>query len=139
MYQDIEKLKNMASSIAVFNQKLNSIHFNYKGNEFLSVHKLTEKLYKELLELYDLYSEKVVQLGGIAPGSLEEHLKRTFINEVKWKESSLQVIVKDISDDLTIFINKLQKMESFSTIDPLNDEFYLIADKYRWLIKAFIK
>lgn len=131
-------LKKLNASIAVLNQKLNNIHFNYKGDDFRGIHLFTEELYKIGLELYDDLSEKIVMQGEISPASFKEHLELSGIEEIEGKLFTKEEVSHIIVKDLTKIIEIANEVTSTSTIQPLLDEVFMVADKYRWIFKSII-
>jgi starvation-inducible DNA-binding protein len=45
-------------------------HWNVKGPEFIALHKLFDEVYEGATEYVDLLAERIVQLGGVADGSV---------------------------------------------------------------------
>src|ERR1700722_18444296 len=52
-------------------------HWNVKGPDFISLHELFDKIAEDSEEYIDLIAERIVQLGGIAEGTLRAAAKRT--------------------------------------------------------------
>ena len=46
-------------------------HWNLKGPNFIAIHELFDKFADELSEYADLQAERIVQLGGVADGTLQ--------------------------------------------------------------------
>lgn len=46
-------------------------HWNVKGPDFIALHELFDKVNEEVEEYVDLIAERVVQLGGVAEGSIQ--------------------------------------------------------------------
>lgn len=134
----MKQLKILNASVAVLNQKLNNIHFNYKGPQFREVHLFTEELYKEGLELYDELSEKIAMNGEIVPASFKEHLEITKIKELEGKRFDLKEVSEILVKDLTTIIKLCDKVDATATVQPLLDEIYLAADKYRWIFNSMV-
>src|SRR5688500_20035945 len=44
-------------------------HWNVKGLQFISLHKLFDEINEDVEEYVDLIAERIVQLGGIAEGT----------------------------------------------------------------------
>lgn len=136
--KNISNLKKLSATVAVLNQKLNNIHFNYKGEHFRSVHLFTEELYKEGLKLYDDLSEKISMQNQVVPASFKHHLELSVIDELDECPFGVREISRVLVNDLTLIIELGEKVESSSTIQPLLDEVFMIADKYRWIFKSMV-
>src|SRR6476660_9131375 len=52
-------------------------HWNVKGPEFIALHKLFDEVNEEVEDYVDLLAERIVQLGGIAEGTIGAVAKRT--------------------------------------------------------------
>ena len=52
-------------------------HWNVKGPDFIALHELFDKVYEHAGEYTDLIAERVVQLGGIAEGTVKVVAKRS--------------------------------------------------------------
>lgn len=56
-------------------------HWNVKGPQFIALHKLFDEVYAAVEEYVDLLAERVVQLGGIAAGTVRIVAKRSKLSE----------------------------------------------------------
>src|SRR5260370_17814010 len=66
--------------IALLNQRLadcidlqaqcKQAHWNVKGPTFIALHKLFDDVYADVTDYVDLIAERIVQLGGIAEGTV---------------------------------------------------------------------
>ncbi len=135
---NITNLMKLSATVAVLNQKLNNIHFNYKGEHFRSVHLFTEELYKEGLELYDDLSEKIAMQNQFVPASFKKHLELTEIQELGNEELDVKKVSQILVEDLSTIIELTERVETSSTIQPLLDEVFMVADKYRWIFKSMV-
>ena len=52
-------------------------HWNVKGPQFIALHKLFDEINEEVEDYVDLLAERIVQLGGIAEGTIGAVAKRT--------------------------------------------------------------
>lgn len=52
-------------------------HWNVKGPQFIALHRLFDEIYAAAAEYADLLAERVVQLGGIADGTLQSVAQRS--------------------------------------------------------------
>src|SRR5947208_11295038 len=69
-----------AEAVALLNQRLadcidlqaqcKQAHWNVKGPTFIALHKLFDEITEDVQEYADLLAERVVQLGGIAEGTV---------------------------------------------------------------------
>src|ERR1700747_1422825 len=56
-------------------------HWNVKGPHFIGLHKLFDEIYEATEEYVDLIAERVVQLGGIAEGTVRVCAERSTLSE----------------------------------------------------------
>lgn len=54
-------------------------HWNVKGMQFISLHKLFDEIYNELVQEIDTVAERITALAGTALGTLQETQKGTTI------------------------------------------------------------
>src|SRR5947199_6441918 len=56
-------------------------HWNVKGPQFIALHKLFDEVHDAVEEYVDLLAERVVQLGGIAEGTVRMVAERTELTD----------------------------------------------------------
>src|SRR5258708_5646865 len=76
-------------AVALLNQRLadcidlqtqsKQAHWNVKGPSFIALHKLFDEINTAVAEYADLLAERVVQLGGIAEGTVEGVARRSTV------------------------------------------------------------
>ncbi|MGL5591078.1 MAG: Dps family protein [Metamycoplasmataceae bacterium] len=137
--KNIESLKILQSSLMVFTNKVYNLHWNMANKNFFSLHKNTEKLFKEMTKFYDDVAEKIVMNNHFAIGTLKDQLKYSVIDEVEPKDFNEDDISKIIVKDLTTIISLCDKVEGKNTIQPMLDEIYISADKWRWQFSKISK
>ncbi|MCR8612882.1 MAG: hypothetical protein NC236_00145 [Mycoplasma sp.] len=138
----IEKLEILTSSVWVFNQKLYNIHFNTQGNMFWDIHKMTEELYDKTTDLYDELGEKIAMFEKVVKASFNEHLTISNISDIPGKKFTGEEAVKIIVSDLEEIIRTTKEVpggEEYPTVQPLLDEIFLMADKYKWLFSSLLQ
>jgi starvation-inducible DNA-binding protein len=52
-------------------------HWNVKGPNFIALHKLFDDVSEACEEYIDIIAERIVQLGGVAEGTIQQAVKRT--------------------------------------------------------------
>lgn len=138
--KNLKRVEELNSSIWVLTQKVKNIHFNLKGKEFYALHRLTDKLYAELEEAYDLISEKIAMAGFVVKASFKEHLENSQVEDVPGKqwayEEAINAIVEGL-DALLVITEELSE-EGMIRLQPALDEVTMAADKYKWLFKSHL-
>ena len=56
-------------------------HWNVKGHNFIALHELFDKVYSDTGGYVDLIAERIVQLGGIAQGTIRVAAKKSSLPE----------------------------------------------------------
>src|SRR5712672_4516294 len=61
--------------------QLKQAHWNVKGPHFIGLHELFDKIAEEVESYVDLTAERIVQLGGIAQGTVREAAAHSRLDE----------------------------------------------------------
>jgi starvation-inducible DNA-binding protein len=117
-------------------------HWNVKGPQFIALHKLFDEIYEATEEYIDLIAERVVQLGGIAEGTVRFAASRSTLNEYPLVISSGEEHIAAMSDVLAAFsakareaINELEELEDPDSMDILT-EVSRGVDQWLWFVEA---
>src|SRR2546427_8406226 len=138
--------------IALLNQRLaeaidlqaqcKQAHWNVKGPTFIALHKLFDEINEDVEEYVDLLAERVVQLGGVAEGSVGVVAERSTLVDYPLGLSSGAEHVAALSDALTMFgrtarvgIEEMNELEDADSADILT-EISRGVDKWLWFVEA---
>jgi len=118
-------------------------HWNVRGPQFISLHDLFARLYSDLDRYADLLAERVVQLGGLAEGTVRAVVDRS--NLPAYADSSDGIDhVRSIATALASWSSLVRKsiapatdVNDFATADILT-EVSRGVDKWLWLVEAHI-
>lgn len=66
----VDGLNTLLASFADLQSQVKHAHWNVKGNQFYSHHKLFDTLYEPLGDIIDAVAERIAALGGYAQGTL---------------------------------------------------------------------
>lgn len=138
--------------IALLNQRLadcidlqaqcRQAHWNVKGLSFIALHKLFDDLAAEVGKYSDLLAERVVQLGGIAEGTVGVVAGRSGLLDYPLTLSTGSEHVAALSDALSQFgrtarigVEEMNGLEDANSADILT-EISRGIDKWLWLIEA---
>ena len=117
-------------------------HWNVKGPQFIGLHKLFDEIYEATEEYIDLIAERVVQLGGIAEGTIRVASERSSLTEYPLVLSSGEEHVEALSNVLGQFsgkareaIDELEEMGDPDSMDILT-EVSRGVDKWLWFVEA---
>jgi starvation-inducible DNA-binding protein len=117
-------------------------HWNVKGPAFISLHRLFDEINEDVEEYVDLLAERVVQLGGIAEGTVGVVAERSTIVDYPLGLSTGAQHVAALSDALAAFgrtvrlgIEEMNELEDAGSADILT-EISRGVDKWLWFVEA---
>src|SRR3954467_7418380 len=75
---ELNMLLNQRLADAVdLQSQMKQAHWNVKGPHFIGLHKLFDKIHESVESYIDLIAERIVQLGGVAEGTVRIAAKRS--------------------------------------------------------------
>jgi starvation-inducible DNA-binding protein len=117
-------------------------HWNVKGPTFIALHKLFDEVNEDVEEYVDLLAERVVQLGGIAEGTVGVVAKRSTLIDYPLALSAGSEHVAALSDALAMFgrsarvgIEEMNELEDADSADIFT-EISRGVDKWLWFVEA---
>jgi starvation-inducible DNA-binding protein len=117
-------------------------HWNVKGPTFIALHKLFDEINEDVEEYVDLIAERVVQLGGIAEGTVGVVADRSTLVDYPLALSTGAEHVAALSDALAAFgrtarvgIEEMNELEDAGSADILT-EISRGVDKWLWFVEA---
>ena len=117
-------------------------HWNVKGPAFIALHKLFDDVNEDVEEYVDLIAERVVQLGGIAEGTVGAVEERSTLPDYPLALSNGGEHVAALSDALAAFgrtirigIEEMNELEDAGSADTLT-EISRSVDKWLWFVEA---
>lgn len=117
-------------------------HWNVKGPNFIGLHELFDDVYEAVGDYVDLIAERIVQLGGIAEGTVRVAAARSTLEEYPLVLSSGEHHVAALSDVLARFseearqcIEEIDALDDPDTVDILT-EVSRGVDKWLWFVEA---
>jgi len=120
-------------------------HWNVKGPDFIALHELFDKVYEHAGEYTDLLAERIVQLGGIAEGTLRVAAKRSQLPEYPLTIATGKEHVEMLSRSLAYFgsavrqaIDRADEMGDKDTADIFT-EISRSVDKDLWFLEAHLQ
>lgn len=119
-------------------------HWNIEGSSFLSVHKLFEKMYQDLIEDVDSIAERMRILGDRVEISFDKISSYSSIKAPK-NISSVDEAVRDTIDSIKkielIIVDAIEDYEEegdFATVDLLTQKLSALQ-KNRWFLTSSSK
>ena len=117
-------------------------HWNVKGPTFIALHKLFDEINEDVEEYVDLIAERIVQLGGIAEGTVGVVAERSSLVDYPLTLSTGAEHVAALSDALAAFgriarigIEEMNELEDADSADILT-EISRGVDKWLWFVEA---
>lgn len=143
---ELNTLMNQRLADAVdLQMQMKQAHWNVKGPSFIALHELFDKVYADVESYVDLIAERIVQLGGIADGTVRISAARTRLNEYPLALAEGMAHVEAVALALSAFgreirsaINIAGELEDADTAD-LFTEVSRGIDKWLWFVEAHLQ
>ncbi len=120
-------------------------HWNVKGPHFIGLHKLFDKISEDVGEYVDLLAERIVQLGGVAKGTVRVAAEHSRLEEypLDIAEGSLHILAlsKSLSAfgrDMRLAISETDELGDADTAD-LCTGISRGVDKWLWMVEAHVQ
>ena len=120
-------------------------HWNVKGPDFISLHKLFDEINEDVEEYVDLTAERVVQLGGVAEGTARLAVKASKLPEYPATIAEGHQHVDALSTVLAAYgklaraaIDEADKLGDADTADIFT-EISRGVDKWLWFVEAHLQ
>ncbi len=117
-------------------------HWNVKGPNFIALHELFDKVFTEAVEHVDVMAERIVQLGGIAQGTIRAVTQRTTLPEYPLDITEGSKHVAELAHAIAFFGEQVRKaietatqLEDADTADIFT-EISREADSSLWVVEA---
>jgi starvation-inducible DNA-binding protein len=133
----------LADSVDLMHQAKEA-HWNVKGPSFIALHKLFDEIVDSAEEYMDLIAERVVQLGGVAEGTIQTATRRTTLKPYPAELSAERDHLEALSSALSAYGKSARR--AIDQSDELGDQdtadiFTEISrgiDKYLWFVEAHL-
>ena len=140
---ELNTLMNQRLADAVDLQlQMKQAHWNVKGPSFIALHELFDKVSEAVEDYVDMIAERIVQLGGVAEGTVRMAAARTRLTEYSPEISDGMAHVEAVARALSTFgqaarntIDEANALEDAGTAD-LFTEVSRGIDKWLWFVEA---
>jgi len=140
---EMNALMNLRLADAVdLQMQMKQAHWNVKGPNFIGLHELFDKVYEAVGGYVDQIAERIVQLGGIAEGTVRVTAGRSRLAEYPLAIADGSVHVEAVAKALSTFghevratINEADELDDADTAD-LFTEVSRGIDKWLWFVEA---
>jgi starvation-inducible DNA-binding protein len=140
--QLINLLNQRLSDAIDLQAQIKQAHWNVKGPNFIALHELFDDIFEAQTEYVDLIAERVVQLGGIAEGTIRVAAGRSRLEEYPLAISTGEAHVAALSRALSEFGREVRlaidESAGFGDADTA-DIFTEVSrgiDKWLWFVEA---
>ncbi|MFZ4773146.1 MAG: Dps family protein [Chlamydiia bacterium] len=139
-----ESLQNFLATTYALYLKTQNFHWNVRGPEFFSLHKLFEKHYEELAEAVDEIAERIVILGTPVDGTFSGFIHRSAIKESKGNLSATLMLkaLVEAHEAMSLIgrplIRYLQLLEDDVSSDLIIRR-VLFHEKAAWMLRSHLK
>jgi starvation-inducible DNA-binding protein len=122
--------------------QLKQAHWNVKGPHFIGLHELFDEIAEDVEKYVDLIAERVVQLGGIAEGTVRIAASRSRLDEYPLDIADGSSHVEAVARALSTFGREARMtIEETNALDDADsaDIFTEISrgiDKWLWFVEA---
>ncbi len=140
---ELNSLMNQRLADAVdLQMQMKQAHWNVKGPHFIGLHELFDQIDEAVESYVDLIAERIVQLGGIAEGTVRMAAERSRLEEYPLIIADGQAHVEAVSKALSTFGHEARK--TIAQADELEDadtadiftEISRGIDKWLWFVEA---
>lgn len=135
-------LNQRLADIVDLQAQLKQAHWNVKGPHFIGLHELFDEIAEGLEEYVDMIAERVVQLGGIAEGTVRVAAARSRLEEYPLSIDNGSAHVEAVARALSTFgrearvsIDEAGALDDADTAD-LFTEISRGIDKWLWFVEA---
>jgi starvation-inducible DNA-binding protein len=140
---ELNALMNQRLASAVdLQMQLKQAHWNVKGPNFIGLHELFDKVDEAVESYVDMIAERIVQLGGIAEGTVRVAASRTRLAEYPLQIADGLTHVEAVARALSTFgqeargtIKEANALDDAGTAD-LFTEVSRGLDKWLWFVEA---
>ena len=135
-------LNQRLASAVDLQMQMKQAHWNVKGPSFIGLHELFDKVAEAVEGYVDEIAERIVQLGGVAEGTVRMAAARSRLTEYSPEISEGMAHVESLARALSTFgqearstINEADELDDADTAD-LFTEVSRGIDKWLWFVEA---
>ncbi len=145
MQGSVELLSTLLADEYVLRTKLRKYHWNVTGPQFHALHEFFEKQYEILAKVIDETAERLRTYGQFAPGTLQEFLDLSRLDEQPGEIPNAEDMVKNVVADHEALVRHLHSdsKRAGEELDDVGLEDFLIANlqlhqEMAWMLRSFI-
>lgn len=137
-------LEERLADAADLSMQAKQAHWNVKGPDFIALHKLFDKVNKEARKWTDLIAERVVQLGGIAEGTVQATAKKTHLPHYPVDILDQKEHLVSLCKSMALFGELIQKAiaQATESNDPTTADIFVeisrSLDMHLWFVESHL-
>ena len=136
--------KSLASTTDLYGQ-LKQAHWNVKGMEFISLHKLFDEIAEQVEEQVDTIAERITSLGGTALGTIQQAAANTGLRlypvDIFAAKDHIEHLAHNVAILGELSRNNIKRSETLG--DMATNDLYIdlvrMLDKNLWFIEAHLQ
>jgi starvation-inducible DNA-binding protein len=140
---ELNALMNQRLASAVdLQMQMKQAHWNVKGPSFIGLHELFDKVDEAVESYVDMIAERIVQLGGVAEGTVRVSAARSRLEEYPLTLADGLAHVEAVAKALSTFgeearhtIDQADELDDADTADMFT-EISRGIDKWLWFVEA---
>ena len=140
---ELNALMNQRLADAIdLQMQMKQAHWNVKGPHFIGLHQLFDQIGEAVESYVDLIAERIVQLGGVAEGTVRMAGSRSRLEEYSLTIADGLAHVEAVAKALSTFghearntINQADELDDADTADIFT-EISRGIDKWLWFVEA---
>ncbi|PPI88081.1 DNA starvation/stationary phase protection protein Dps [Candidatus Pantoea edessiphila] len=138
----IDKLNYLLAELIDLSLTTKQAHWNIRGANFIGIHKMLDNCFNLIIKYQDIIAERVVQLNGIALGTIDSVYNKTSLKHYPCNINNIQNHLKELSRRYNIVSTNNRKIindiKDVVTADILIDSSRAL-DQCLWLIESNIE
>lgn len=143
--ESINLLNKTLASVSDLAVQLKQAHWNLKGPNFMSLHKMFDDIAEVMVDQVDTVAERITALGGTAMGTIQEAVKNTQLRNYPVDIFRAEEHLEHLAHNFAILAEHCR--ESIDRTAELNDmgtnDLYVVLlrelDKNQWFIEAHLQ
>ena len=138
-------LNKTLANLADLAAQIKQAHWNVKGEQFISLHKLFDELAEDAVEQVDTVAERIMALGGTALGTLQEAVKNTQLRVYPVDIFAAKDHLEHLTHNFAILgeLSRKNIKESEKYSDLVTSDMYIalttMLDKNLWFLEAHLQ
>jgi starvation-inducible DNA-binding protein len=141
----VQILNQSLASMVTLKLHAKQVHWNIKGEDFLSIHELFDKVATQADDYADLLAERAVQLEGFARGDIGDIHKNQGLGSLPANLTAQEACLKAISADLAAMAEDTREaIDATAALgDAVTADLYtgITAglDKLHWFVRSHLR